>query len=465
MSILAAYALPHPPLAIPEIGQGKEKEIQDTLDAFMKVSQEVKNLEPDTIIFITPHTVAYSDYFHISPGLDAGGDFANFGAPTVTLTKPYDVALAAAVTRRAEELDIRAGTMGERDPALDHGVMIPMWFLDKNYSEYKCLRVSQSGFPVETHYIFGRAIAQAVNDLNRKAVIIASGDLSHKLLKSGPYGYVPEGPEYDRQVTQALSQGDFLSLMNMNDKFIETAADCGYRSYIIMAGCLDKTDLRSALLSYEGPFGVGYAVLGFYPEGTNDSRDFERIYLEQITRSSKESKQTEDEYQSLARKSLEHLVKTGIRYTITAEDTEELPAGLTESQAGVFVSLHINGRLRGCIGTITPTQSNIAREIIQNAEWAGLSDDRFAPVTVEELPLLTYKVDVLKEAEQISDSSMLDVNRYGVIVSNGSRWGLLLPNLEGITTVNQQLSIARSKASIGENESIQLYRFEVVRHG
>jgi AmmeMemoRadiSam system protein A len=137
---------------------------------------------------------------------------------------------------------------------------------------------------------------------------------------------------------------------------------------------------------------------------------------------------------------------------------------MTGKRAGVFVSLKKQGQLRGCIGTISATTKSIATEIIQNAISAGAQDPRFDPVMPDELEELVYSVDVLGDTEDISSPDELDVRRYGVIVSSGRRRGLLLPNLPGIDTVKDQISIARRKASIRENEQITLQRFEVVRH-
>jgi AmmeMemoRadiSam system protein A len=141
-----------------------------------------------------------------------------------------------------------------------------------------------------------------------------------------------------------------------------------------------------------------------------------------------------------------------------------LPDEMLKKKAGVFVSLHKNGRLRGCIGTISPTTVSIAKEIIQNAISAGLSDTRFDQVKAEELAYIDYKVDVLSAPEAISDTSQLDVSRYGVIVTSGSKRGLLLPNLDGIDTVEEQIKIAKQKAGITDNEAVKLERFEVIRH-
>jgi AmmeMemoRadiSam system protein A len=137
---------------------------------------------------------------------------------------------------------------------------------------------------------------------------------------------------------------------------------------------------------------------------------------------------------------------------------------MMEERAGVFVSLKKHGQLRGCIGTIAPTCPCIADEIIQNAISAGTKDPRFSPVRESELDDIVYSVDVLGEPEPVDDVSQLDVIRYGVIVSSGYKRGLLLPNLEGVDTVEQQVEIARQKAGIGRNEDYSLERFEVIRH-
>ena len=168
----------------------------------------------------------------------------------------------------------------------------------------------------------------------------------------------------------------------------------------------------------------------------------------------------EDAYQTLARQSLEHRVRTGEELPTHGDIDPELSA----RRAGVFVSLHKEGDLRGCIGTIAPTTNSIAEEIIQNAVSAGLSDTRFAPVRADELADLTYKVDVLSEPEPITGPDKLDVKRYGVIVSSGWRRGLLLPNLDGIDTIAEQIDIARQKAGILAGEPVKLERFEVIRH-
>ena len=460
MSLIRAYALPHPPLAVPGIGHGQEKGIAKTLAAFDEVSEEIADLAPETIVFITPHNVLYADYFHISPGKTARGSFSRFNAPKTRFETEYDAALAGEISRIAEQRGIPAGGLGERDAQLDHGVMVPMWFINEHYTGYKAVRVSQSGMDPATHYRLGQVIAEAVEALGRKTVLIASSDLSHKLKPDGPYGFAPEGPKFDGAVTEALARGDFLSLLKIKEDLREGAAECGYNSLTILAGCFDRRGVDARLLSYEGPFGVGYAIAAFTPAERDADRDIIGQFEQFSLTDARKKQDTEDPYRALARGSLEHTVKNGGNLPLP----KDLPEEMLRDKAGVFVSLHKNGRLRGCIGTIAPTTANVANEIIQNAVSAGLSDTRFEPVTEAELPYLTYKVDVLAPPEKITGPEQLDVKRYGVIVTSGYKRGLLLPNLDGIGTVEEQISIARRKAGISEQAPIDLERFEVIRH-
>ena len=162
----------------------------------------------------------------------------------------------------------------------------------------------------------------------------------------------------------------------------------------------------------------------------------------------------------LARASLEAWVRRGIAISLP----EGLPRELTDSRAGAFVSVHRQGRLRGCIGTIAPTCPCLGEEIIQNTISAASRDPRFEPIRPDELDLLEISVDVLGEPEDIASEAELDVKRYGVIVTRGGRRGLLLPDLEGVDTPAQQVAIARQKAGIAAGEPVKLQRFEVVRH-
>ena len=454
--------MPHPPLAIPDVGRGQEKGIEKTLVSFDEVSKEIAELSPETIICITPHNALYADYFHISPGKSARGDFGRFGDFGTRIETEYDEELAGKIEELAERDGIPAGSLGERDERLDHGFTVPMWFVNRRYSDYRTVRISQSGMEPSEHYRLGRLITEAAETLGRRTVLIASSDMSHKLNADGPYGFAPEGPEFDSAVAQALSVGDFLSLFGISPALRERAAECGYNSLMVLAGCFDKRKVEAKLLSYEGPYGVGYAIASFAPGAIDESRNIMEQFDEITLAKARKVRDTEDDHRALARRSLEHTVRNGGELPLP----DGLPDGLLAERAGVFVSIYKNGNLRGCVGTIAPTTGSVAEEIIQNAVSAGLNDNRFEPVSAAELSYLTYKVDVLSAAEPVSGPEELDVKRYGVIVSSGHKRGLLLPNLDGVDTIEDQVEIALKKAGIREEENkpVKIERFEVIRH-
>lgn len=460
MSFAGAFIVPHPPIILPEVGRGEEKKIQKTIDAYNAVARKISDIKPEVIIITSPHATLYADYFHISPGKGAKGDLRRFGANGISIETAYDSELVQVLSDEAGKAGNHAGTKGEREKSLDHGTVIPLHFINKFYTNYKLVRIGLSGLPVVEHYRIGKLIAKTVETLGRRVVFIASGDLSHKLVEDGPYGFVPEGPEFDRRATEAMEKGDFLAFLSFNQSFCDSAAECGLRSFIIMAGALDGKAVKPELLSYEGTFGVGYAVASFDITGEDESRHFDEIYIQQEKERLSSIKSREDAYVHLARLSLETYIKTGRMLELPQDLQEEM----LSRRAGVFVSLKKHGHLRGCIGTISPVTKCIAQEILRNAISAGTEDPRFPEIVETELPELVYSVDVLSEPEPIKSMDELDVKRYGVIVTNGQRRGLLLPNLETVDTPGKQVEIALEKAGIRPGQPYSMERFEVVRH-
>ncbi len=460
MSVLAAFMVPHPPLIVPEVGKGDERQIAETASAYEQVAAEVAALKPDTLIVTSPHSVMYADYFHISPGSGAEGSFRQFRAPGVRFSERYDTELVKRICALADAERFPAGTLGERDAALDHGTMVPLWFIRKRYAGGKLVRIGLSGLPLAEHYRLGQLVARAAEDTGKRAVLIASGDLSHKLQEYGPYGFAREGPEYDRRIMDVCGRAAFGELFDFEESFCEKAAECGHRSFVIMAGAFDGLRVKAAALSHQDVTGVGYGICTFYPEGEDKDRQFLKAYQEKAERECREKAESSDAYVKLARAAVEAWVLRRERLPVPAG----LPEDMLTRQAGTFVSLHENGQLRGCIGTIAATRKNVAEEILQNAVSACSRDPRFPPVAGEELPRLEISVDVLGDLEPIASPAELDVFRYGVVVSHGTKRGLLLPNLDGVDTVEEQVRIARQKGGIRESEPYRLERFEVVRH-
>lgn len=460
MPILGAFMVPHPPLIIKEIGKGKEQTILQTIKAYQEVAKRIAVLKPETIIVTTPHSIMFADYFHISPGLSARGDFRQFGASNVEFNVLYDTEFVNCLATLADENNFPAGTLGEREKALDHATMVPLYFINQEYTNYQLVRIGLSGESYLEHYTLGAYIKRVSEKLNRKVVLVASGDLSHKLTQEVPYGYQAEGPEYDKKIMDIMGSANFLELFHFNESFCDKAAECGHRSFVIMAGALDCTAVKAEQLSYEGPFGVGYGICTYEVKGTDNSRNYKDQYQEEVNRELEARKEAEDPYVRLARQSLEYYINNGKMMKFP----DNLPDEMSTSRAGTFVSIKKYGKLRGCIGTTSPIANSVAQEIINNAISAGTKDPRFSPIRKEELKDLIYSVDVLGPTESISSKEELDVKRYGVIVSKGRKRGLLLPNLEGVDTVEEQIAISKEKAGIGSEEEVSLERFEVIRH-
>ena len=493
MGVVAGFMVPHPPLIVPSVGRGGEAQIEETTASYDRVAQMIADIQPETIVISSPHTVLYADYFHISPGAHASGSFASFGAPESKFDVDYDERLIAQIVVGAGAESLDAGILGERDASLDHGTMVPLYFINKYYTDYKLVRIGLSGFSLATHYRMGQTIAKAADELDRKVVYVASGDLSHKLKEDGSYGFDPSGPVYDDRIMDVMGRGAFDELMDFDETLLNSCAECGHRSFVMMAGSLDGKKLDIQRLSHQDVTGVGYGICTYKVVGESDTHYLD-IWTERNNSRLSAARSASDPYVRLARRSLESFIRS--KKTISWQEEKEsifssyiednpdlkndiknnldntdlktiskISEELSNTRAGAFVSIHKEGKLRGCIGTISATRDCLADEIIENAISASTKDPRFYPITEDELPLLEISVDVLSDAEPIDSSGKLDVKKYGVIVTKGMKRGLLLPNLDGVDTVEEQISIAKQKAGIPEyEEDYSLERFEVVRH-
>lgn len=475
MAILAAFAVPHPPLIIPAVGEGREQGIRATIDAYEEVGRRVAALAPDTLVISTPHSIMYRDYLHISPGAHATGSFARYGAPQASYECAYDQQFVATLEQACHAEQLPAGTQGEREPELDHATMIALHFIQPACAAAgqspAVVRIGLSGLSPAVHYRLGMLVQQVASALGRRVVYIASGDLSHKLTTDGPYGFAPEGPVFDERVCEDFRTCEFLDLLCIDHSLADRAAECGLRSFQMMAGALDRTEVSGELLAYEGPFGVGYGTAAFEPTGDEGACE-DRALLERYERWHSDDlarrRNNEDAFVSLARYSLETFVRSGGTriHADKLPDGRTLPRELTHRRAGCFVSLKKDGELRGCIGTIEPLQSSLAEETCRNAVSAGRHDSRFPPVEADELDELVYDVDVLGEPEAAEGLEELDPRRYGVIVSTrDGRRGLLLPDLDGVDTAEEQVRIAAQKGGINlRRDEWHLERFVVERH-
>ncbi|MGI6678283.1 MAG: AmmeMemoRadiSam system protein A [Dehalobacterium sp.] len=449
MSLIKGIISPHPPIIVPEVGGEERKKAQQTIDAMEKMALAVKEAEPELIIFTTPHGTVFSDAFAVSLQNPLQGDFQAFRAGQVHFNEVNDLAMGEEIIRLAKDQGIPAVGLDSHQAQrfgaslkLDHGITVPLYFIKKAGIKCPILPISIGFMPFREHYQFGKIIRQAIENLTRRTVFVASGDLSHRLTRNAPAGYHPQGEKYDHLLIDLLRKKDVGRILDLEPDFVEDAGECGLRSFIMLLGALDGWDFTFRDFSYEGPYGVGYLVGEIIPALPREEGEI-----------------LESPPVALARLTLETYIKEGKKIDIPPD----LPDFMLQ-RAAVFVTLKIGGQLRGCIGTIQPTQENMAEEIIQNAIHAGTRDPRFTPVTKEELDDLTYSVDMLSAPEPISGLEELDPQKYGVIVRQGQRAGLLLPHLEGIDTAEDQVDIARQKAGIKKGSPMQLERFEVVRY-
>jgi len=474
MAIVGAIAVPHPPLIVPAVGRGEEQRISATINAYEQATLRLLEKQPDCLVVTSPHAPLFRDAFHVTTDAELVGDMSRFRAPDERIIAPCDVEFAEGIVQRANAAGVLTVGSDRYREEMDHGTYVPLHFVRRMAGgSLPCpiVRIGLSYLSPEAHRTLGAVIAQVAEALGRRVGFIASGDLSHKLLPEGPYGFAPEGPVFDERIGEIFASGNLDELFAFDEEFCEAAAECGLRSFQIMAGALDGLNVETELLSNEGPFGVGYGVAVCAVEHACgcDGDGPQRVVTGRVKELPDEAPNDEvsspageiDPFVALARLSVETFVSTGRE----ADLPDGVPAELLAGRAGVFVSLHERGELRGCIGTISATCGSIAEEIIQNGVSACSRDPRFDPVRADELDYLEYSVDVLGAAEPISSPAELDPQRYGVIVTKGWKRGLLLPNLDGVDTVDYQLEIAKRKAGISPyDEDVSLERFEVVRH-
>jgi AmmeMemoRadiSam system protein A len=306
----------------------------------------------------------------------------------------------------------------------------------------------------EDHLKFGECIRSAADSLGRAVAFVASGDLSHRLKPEAPAGYNPSAHFFDEQVVDALTRNTPNQIVDIDQDLRRAAGECGYRSMLVALGLARTIPAACEVLHYEAPFGVGYLVAQLTNVKTGAVSE---------TRSETESDETtslEENLPALARRAVETLTCTGKSISVPQNAAEILGA-----RAACFISIKTrDGNLRGCIGTIEPVKETLGEELVANAISAATRDPRFSPIAESELPNLKYSVDILSVPEPANFAD-LDPAVYGVIVEDelGLFRGLLLPDIPGVDTAQQQVDIAARKAGIPPGTPLKLSRFRVDR--
>ena len=253
MSILIGCAAPHPPILIPEIGGKSLSEIEATKEAMHKMVEKVASLNPETLIFISPHSPAFSDAIAIKMSAEFEGSFAQFGAFSIKFRVKNDVRMAKAILDEARNLGILMADLSkegyEHLEELDHGLLVPLYYLWEKLN-IPVVSLSISYLSYLKHYKLGIAVRNASDRLNKKVAFIASGDLSHRLTSSAPAGYNPRGIKFDLRVKEIMGTGNFRELLKIDESLIGDAGECGLRSFITLGGVFDGYTVRSEVLSY-----------------------------------------------------------------------------------------------------------------------------------------------------------------------------------------------------------------------
>lgn len=429
------------------------------------MSVQLAESRPDTVVFITPHGNVFRDCLSALAEVRLYGDFSAFGSQKEGQTYPNDLALLEEIGRRCTDKDIPLVLIGRQEasqyrlsPQIDHGIMVPMHYIgEAGCRGVNMVALSMGFLPVSDLYQVGVLIREAAQSLGRRVAIVASGDMSHRLKSEGPYDYHPDGPRFDQKMQELLVKGDIKAVLQLPEELRENAGECGYLPVVMMLGALDGHGFTPQFFGYEGPFGVGYLVVGFKPDQVDQDSILKELESEKAQAVEQQRRQ-ESIPVRWARMVLENYVR--------GDQLPDLPAemnGLRGDRAGAFVSLKTKGQLRGCIGTITAVQKDLAAEIAANAVSAGTRDYRFRPLVKEELDELEYSVDILGAPEP-ARKEQLDPKQYGVIVSRGDKRGLLLPDLDGVDTVEQQLQIALQKAGLSPQDPFKIERFKVTRY-
>lgn len=314
----------------------------------------------------------------------------------------------------------------------EHSIEVQLPFLQYFKPDIKIVPIMLSPATGTTYKEIGKEIATAIKELDKKAVIMASSDMTH-------YESQESAREKDNKAIEAILALNEDELLARVEQLNITM--CGYAPV-------------TCLISAAKELGASRTELVKYQTSGDVSGDYSRVvgYAGIIVDGM-------SPLVKLAKETVETYVTQG---KITGPPTQLTPE--MKEKAGVFVSIHKRDALRGCIGTFEPQEDNVAQEVIVNAISSATRDPRFPPVTQSELEDLDYSVDVLTEPEPVEDISTLDPKKYGVIVECGYRRGLLLPDLEGVDSVEQQISICCQKAGIAPGQSIKLYCFKVKRY-
>jgi len=231
-----------------------------------KLATKFKAAEIETLIIISPHMLVYPDRFNICGMKKLFGTFATFGAPDIMMEFNNNIELAVNIYEASQKNEIETLLYNNDGEffELDHGLMVPLYYLIRDQeSALRVIPIAYSNLDRSRHFSFGQVISEVIKKYPGRVGIIASGDLSHRLIQSAPGGFAEAGKVFDKKFVEDIKNNNLQEIMYYDEEFVDEAGECGYRSILILLGVLDGLKLKPQILSYEGPFGVGYLVADY----------------------------------------------------------------------------------------------------------------------------------------------------------------------------------------------------------
>jgi AMMECR1 domain-containing protein/aromatic ring-opening dioxygenase LigB subunit len=449
--IVFAGLMPHAPVLVPGVGHERVAQVRSTMRAMRDLAAQLVASRPGTLVVISPHSPVGAGAFGFWRTDPLEGSFAMFGSDAERVTLPLDAAFNETLEQFAAARGLRASHVN--NGTLDHGAMVPLHYLCGAGWSGPAVVVGLGAASTDALTRLGEAMAATADALHRRVAILASGDMSHRLTFAAPCGYHAAGAQFDRLFIHLLTSGAAQEILRIDRELRDLAAEDVVASTDVALAATDCQGVGRRVLSYEGPFGVGYGVAVLYAPASEPASD---PAGHEVT-AAPAAVRTAAELPRVARHSVV------ARLEGLARDPPPVIGDELTAARGVFVTLELaaNDELRGCRGSPVPRGPNLAWSTWHHAREAAFQDGRFAPVVAAELPALRFSVSVLDVLEPVGSVADLDPGRYGILVSSpdGRRRGLLLPGIRGIDSVALQLRLARQKAGLTSAERVTVERF------
>lgn len=441
--IVFAGLMPHAPVLVEGVGRPEHRrQCRATIRAMHLLARHALLARPDAVLVVSPHSPRLPRNFGLWQTACLQGSFAPFGAEEGRFVLPLDGEFTRRLTDEAVRRDLR--TWSIKHGALDHGASVPLAFLLAAGWRGPTAVIGLTDVMPEELNALGLAIAATATALDRRLAVIASGDMSHRLTRSAPCGYHKNGARFDRAFISLLHAGTTAEIPRMDTRLLENAAEDVVESVLVALAAVDAADSQPTVLSYEGPFGVGYGVAILAERPGSEPAALARSPV-------------------LSHRGDLPLVAREAVFARLGGSTAGPPfhaAGSLAASHGVFVTLRTtDGALRGCRGTVEPVHRDLVEETWQVACLAAFHDPRFPPLRAEELAGVRFSVNVLGPLEAASPDK-LDPAAYGIAIrAHDGRHSLLLPAIKGIASVDAQLRVARQKAGMASDEPVEIQRF------